>query len=326
MTGCTRPLSLLFFMAVLGCFTTLGCSSPTSLPSRIELIQRVPYQIVTVDHHRIAYLDAGQGPPLILIHGFGGSMWNWEYQYSVLARTHRVIIPDLLGSGLSDKPEEAYTPKRLVEFFRQFMDSLNIPHATLVGNSMGAGLAMAMALDYPERVKRLVLISGFPAQVETSIASRQYQRFLYHRPPLWLAKLGNWMAGKRATEQLLKEIVFNPGLISPTVIERSFHNRQRGGFLAPLYSLLDNIQSWEGQYGNKFQMISQPVLLLWGEHDRVFPLEVGERVKNQLSHVEWHVIPGTGHLAQWEKPEIVNQFILSFLERDSSSAYNPAGE
>jgi pimeloyl-ACP methyl ester carboxylesterase len=303
-------------MAVLWCFTTLGCSSHTPLPSGIELIQRVPYQITTVNKHRMAYLDVGQGPPLILIHGFGGSMWNWEYQYSVLARTHRVIIPDLLGSGLSDRPEDAYTPETLVEFFRQFMNSLNIPQATLVGNSMGAGLAMAMALDYPARVTRLVLISGFPAQVESSIASRQYQRFLYHRPPLWLAKFGNWMAGRRATEQLLKEIVYNPELISPTVIERSFHNRQRGGFLAPLYSLLDNIQNWEKHYGNRLQKISHQVLLLWGDHDRVFPLEVGERVKSQLPHVEWHVIPEAGHLAQWEQPAIVNQFILSFLERE----------
>lgn len=317
MTSRSRLLSLALLMAVLGCFTTLGCSSPTPLPSRIELIQRVPYQITTIDKHRMAYLDVGQGPPLILIHGFGGSMWQWEYQYSGLAQTHRVIIPDLLGSGLSDKPEDAYTPESVVKFFRQFMDNLDIPQATLVGNSMGAGLAMAMALDYPERVDRLVLISGFPAKVENSIASPQYQRFLYHRPPLWLAKLGNWIAGRGATERLLKEIVYNPELISSTVIERSFHNRQRGGFLAPLYSLLDNIQIWENQYGKRIKEISQPVLLLWGDHDRVFPLEVGEQVKNQLSHVQWHVIPKAGHLAQWEEPALVNQFILSFLKGKS---------
>jgi pimeloyl-ACP methyl ester carboxylesterase len=317
MSECDRPLFLPFLMALLGCVTTLGCSSSTPLPSWIELIQRVPYQITTVNNHRVAYLDVGQGSPLILIHGFGGSMWQWEYQYSVLARTHRVIIPDLLGSGLSDKPQEAYTPERLVEFFRQFMDKVNVPHATLIGNSMGAGLAMAMALDYPDRVAGLILISGFPSQVEGSIGSRQYQRFLHHRPPLWLAKFGNWIAGRRATEELLKEIVYNPALISPSVIERSFHNRQRGGLFAPLYSLLDNIQSWEGQYGNKIQKISHQVLLLWGDHDRIFPLEVGERVKNQLPHVEWHVIPGAGHLAQWEEPAIVNQFILSFLSRTS---------
>lgn len=304
-------------MLGLGCLTILGCSSLSALPSRIELIQRVPYQITRVNNHRIAYLDVGQGPPLILIHGFGGSMWQWEHQYSVLAHTHRVIILDLLGSGLSDKPEDAYTPKHMVDFFRQFMDTLNIPRATLVGNSMGAGLAMAMALDYPERVERLVLISGFPSQVESSIASQYYQRFLYHRPPLWLAKLGNIMAGKWTTEYILKEIIYNSALISPTIIDRSYHNRQRGDFLSPLYSLMDNIKSWEGQYGNRLQTISHQVLLLWGEHDRVFPLEVGKRVKDQLSHVEWHVIPEAGHLGQWEAPTIVNQLILSFLARDS---------
>jgi pimeloyl-ACP methyl ester carboxylesterase len=314
MPGPSRPLSSSFLMTIFGCLLTLGCTSPTPLPSRVELIQRVPYHITTVNNHRIAYLDVGQGPPLILIHGFGGSMWQWEYQYFVLSHTHRVIIPDLLGSGLSDKPDEAYTPARLVEFFRQFMDSIDLPQAALVGNSMGAGLAMAMALDYPERVTRLVLISGFPAHVEHSIASPSYQRFFYHRPPLWLAKFGNWIAGRRATEALLKEIVYNEELISPTVIERSFRNRQRGSLLGPLYSLMDNIRIWPEQYGNRLQEISQQVLLLWGDHDRVFPLEVGERIKNQLSHVEWHVIPEAGHLPQWEQSTIVNRLILEFLE------------
>ena len=101
--------------------------------------------------------------------------------------SHRVIIPDLIGSGLSDKPEETYSPEHLVKFFLAFMDKLEIKHATLIGNSMGAGLAMAMALDHPDRVDRLILISGFPSQVEASVASPQYRRFLLHRPPLWLA-------------------------------------------------------------------------------------------------------------------------------------------
>lgn len=314
-----RPLSF-FFIMFFGCFTTLSCSSPLSFPSfppRVELIQRVPYHITTVDNHRIAYLDVGQGPPLILIHGFGGSMWNWEGQYFVLPHTHRVIIPDLLGFGISDKPDDVYSPHRLVEFFRHFMDSLNLPQATLVGNSMGAGLAMAMALDCPERVAHLVLISGFPAQAEESLASPQYQRFLSHRPPLWFAKFGNWMAGRKATELLLKEIVYDPDLISPTVIERSFHNRQRGDFLAPLYSLMDHIQNWPEQYGKRLQEIPHQVLLLWGEHDRVFPLKVGEQIKNQLPHVEWHVIPDAGHLPQWEQPALVNRLILSFLDLTS---------
>ncbi|MDH5585700.1 MAG: alpha/beta fold hydrolase [Nitrospirota bacterium] len=282
-------------------------------PSSVELIQRVPFQTIQINHHRIAYLEAGQGKPVILIHGFGGSMWQWEYQYLPLAQSHRVIIPDLIGSGLSDKPETSYSPEQLVQFFLDFMDSLEITRATLIGNSMGAGLAMALALDYPDRVDQLILISGFPPQIEPSVASPQYRRFLYHRPPLWLATLGNHLAGRRTTERFLKEIVYKPELISDTVIERSFQNRQRGGLLSPLYSLLDHIDIWDNHYGYRLGTIPHPTLLLWGDHDRIFPLEVGKQLHRLLPHAEWHIIAESGHLPQWERPQEVNPLILSFL-------------
>lgn len=283
-------------------------------PSWIELIQRVPVHTIQVNGHDVVYLDSGQGTPLILIHGFGGSMWHWEYQYLPLAESYRVVIPDLIGSGLSDKPQVTYSPKHLVEFLLAFMDSLEIEQAILIGNSMGAGLAMAMALDYPERVDRLVLISGFPTKIQNSIASPRYRQFLTHRPPLWLATIGNHMAGRGTTEQLLKELVYQPELISVSVIERSYHNRQRGGLLPPLYSLLDHIDSWEERYGPRLANISHPTLLLWGDHDHVFPVDVGKQVQALLPQAEWHIIPEAGHLPQWEQPEVVNPFILSFLE------------
>ncbi len=307
-------VTVLFFL-VTWYLTLVACSSSVPLPPSVELIQRVPIQTIQVKDHRVAYLDVGQGTPVILIHGFGGSMWQWEYQYHPLAQSHRVIIPDLIGSGLSDKPETVYSPEHLVQFFRDFMESLEIEHATLIGNSMGAGLAMAMALDHPESVDRLVLISGFPPQVEASVASPQYRQFLLHRPPLWLATLGNQIAGRGTTERFLKEIVYQPELVSALVVERSFHNRQRGGLLTPLYSLLDHMDTWEERYGQRLGNIAQPTLLLWGDHDRVFPLEVGEQVKTLLPQAEWQVIQESGHLPQWEQPHVVNPLILSFLKK-----------
>ena len=315
MRGRSCLWSTVLFFIVTWCFTLLGCSSPVPLPPWVELIQRVSFQTIRVNDHHVAYLDVGQGKPVILIHGFGGAMWHWEYQYLPLAQSHRVIIPDLIGSGLSDRPEIIYSPEHLVQFFLEFMESLEIKHATLIGNSMGAGIAMAMALDHPEYVDRLVLISGFPAQVESSVASPQYRRFLLHRPPLWLATIGNQMAGRGTTERLLKEIVYKPELISASVIERSFHNRQREGLLTPLYSLLDHIDTWEERYGRRLANISHPTLLLWGDHDRVFPLEVGKQVKALLPQAEWQVISESGHLPQWEQPQVVNPLILSFLEK-----------
>jgi pimeloyl-ACP methyl ester carboxylesterase len=292
----------------------LGCTKTTVDPPWVELVHRIPFSTVTVDSHDIAYLDEGKGFPLVFLHGFGGSMWNWEYQQGVFSDNYRVIIPDLLGSGLSAKPSGPYTPQRLIKFFHRFMETLQIDRAILVGNSMGAGLAMGLALDYPEQVEALVLISGFPANIQESLASPAYQKFLYHRPPLWLAKFGNRLAGRSSTEHILHAIIFRKELITPTIIERSYRNRQRGGFLAPLYSLLDNIEAWEYQYGQRLSHISQRTLLMWGDHDEVFPISVGEHLSKQLPHAQWHVIPNAGHLAQWEQPDEVNRAIRRFLD------------
>src|SRR5687768_3588642 len=83
-----------------------GCAA-TDIPPWFDGIQRFPIKTASVNGHRIAYLDEGQGPPLILIHGYGGSMWQWEYQQT-LAAQFRILTPDLIGSGLSDKPDLHY--------------------------------------------------------------------------------------------------------------------------------------------------------------------------------------------------------------------------
>lgn len=306
---------LLSVIILMGGFMAGGCSTVPPLPPWVELVHRMPYHTVSVNHHRIAYAEIGTGPPVILLHGFGGSMWNWEYQHEALSKHYRLLIPDLLGSGLSDKPSGPYAPKDLIDFFRTFMDVMNIPEAVLIGNSMGAGLAMGMALDHPERVDRLVLISGLPPNLRESVASRKYQQFMNHRPPLWLAKLGNWMGGRSTTEKLLQEIIFRQELITPLVIERSFQNRQRGGLIEPLYALLDNIDDWEAQYGSRINQIRQKTLVLWGEHDRVLPPDVGERLTQALPQATWKIVPESGHLPQWEQPEIVNQAIRDFLSQ-----------
>src|SRR5213080_2387897 len=150
------------FMLLLSSLLFTSCTAPSEVPTWFDSIHRIPVRTVLVQGHRIAYLDAGKGPPVILVHGFGGSMWQWEYQQTALSATHRVITLDLLGSGLSDKPDIDYTPSQMVESFCAFMDTLGIQRAALVGNSMGAGLVIGTALTYPDRVDRLILIGGMP--------------------------------------------------------------------------------------------------------------------------------------------------------------------
>ncbi|RMH07734.1 MAG: alpha/beta hydrolase [Nitrospirae bacterium] len=287
----------------------------TSLfPSDITLFQRWPVSYTQVEHCRLAYLDHGVGTPLVLLHGFGGSMWQWEHQQHSLSRHCRILTPDLPGSGLSEKPRIAYSPEYLVRAMQTFIHYLNLHPVTLIGHSMGAGLALALALTEPGRIARLVLIAGFPPRLLNSIASPLYAAFLRTSPPLWLARLGNRIAGRWLARRVLQEIIHQDRLITPLVVERSYRARVDPGFLPPLYSLMRHLEEWDTTYGLRLAEIQIPTLIIWGTHDRIFPLEVGKDLHALLSRSSFLVIPETGHMPQWESPDQVNAAILEFLQ------------
>jgi pimeloyl-ACP methyl ester carboxylesterase len=289
-----------------------GCAA-TDIPPWFDGIQRFPIKTASVNGHRIAYLDEGQGPPLILIHGYGGSMWQWEYQQT-LAAQFRILTPDLIGSGLSDKPDLHYRPEELIESVRGFMDGLGLTRATLVGNSMGAGVAIGMALNHPERVDRLVLIDGLPDHVRERLASPLMQRAVNSHLPVWLARLGNWLFPGAGTERVLREIVFNHALLTPAVLDRSNRNRRRANLIAPLLSIRDSLPLWEQHFATRFHEIRHPTLILWGDQDRLFPPQVGRDLQTAIPLSKLIIIPDSGHIPQWEQPQTVNRYLLEFLQ------------
>ena len=302
----------LFTFALL-CHIITACSSPPSIPTKFDAIERMSIQTVLVHDQRIAYLDVGTGPPVILIHGFGGSMWQWEYQQHALSQHFRVITLDLPGSGLSDKPEIDYRPDQMLDYFVGFMDGVKIPQATLVGNSMGAGLAIGMALAHPSRVDKLVLIDGLPQQVMTKLTSPSVRRALETSAPSWLVSFGNKLFGRLMTESVLKEIVHDPALLTPAVIERSDRNRQRPGLIKPLLTVRENLPLWESGFATRIGDIIHPTLVIWGEEDRVFPIAVGEELHQTIKGSRFIRIPTAGHIPQWERPDMVNQELIAYI-------------
>ncbi len=211
-----RPCSSSFCCAII----MTACSSPSSIPTQFDAIERMPVHTVLVHGQRIAYLDVGAGPPVILIHGFGGSMWQWEYQQHQLSQHFRVLTLDLPGAGLSDKPDIEYRPDQMLDFFVGFMDAVKIPQATLVGNSMGAGLAIGMALEHPAYVARLVLVGGLPQHVIEKLTSPSIKRALNTSAPSWFISFGNRLFGGLMIESVLREMVHDPALLTPAVLER----------------------------------------------------------------------------------------------------------
>lgn len=312
-----RPRASTLTPATSGALFLLGamlaaCSHP-QLPQWFDSIHRLPLRSVQVEGHRLAYLDAGQGPPLILIHGFGGSMWQWEYQSSELARDFRVITLDLLGSGFSDKPDIEYRPEEVLRFFRGFMDALALDRATLVGNSMGAGVALGMALTVPERVDRLILIGGLPARVKEKLASPVVRQAMESSAPIWLVRLAGWVAGSSVTDRVLREIVHDHSLLTDAVLARSGRNRRAGNYLGPALAVARTAPLWESDYAPYLATIRHPTLVLWGDHDKVFPLAVGQELAGVIPAAQFVAIQDAGHIPQWERPEPVNHAIRGFL-------------
>jgi len=290
-----------------------ACSSPSSIPTQFDAIERMPIHTILVHGQRIAYLDVGAGPPIILIHGFGGSMWQWEYQQHALSQHFRVITLDLPGAGVSDKPEIDYRPDEMLDFFVGFMDAVKIPQATLAGNSMGAGLAIGMALAHPTRVTKLVLIDGLPQHVLKKLTSPSIRRALETSAPTWLVSFGNILFGRLMIEPTLREIVHDPALLTPAVIERSNRNRRRPGLIKPIMTVRDNLPLWESGFAARFGEITHPTLVLWGEEDRVFPIAVGEELHQTIKGSRFIRIPNAGHIPQWERPDVVNQELIIFI-------------
>ena len=285
------------------------------MPSLVDLLHRHTVHAATVNGHHVAYLDHGEGRPVILIHGLGGSMWHWEHQQVALGRSHRIITPDMLGSGLSEKPERVYSPAFLLETVRTFMDHLRIEKAVLVGSSMGAGIAMGMSLEHPDRVDKLVLIGGFPAEILDNMQSSRTKRFIQRRPALWLSKLGSRITGRWSIKLILQEIIHDRALISPMVVERVHRLRFQPGFFQAMYSQIDQIPEWETTFALRLAEISHATLILWGAYDKIFPLSVGQTLHTTIPGSSFLVAPDSGHLLQWENPGFVNSAILQFLGR-----------
>ena len=291
-----------------------SCTTADPLPPWFDSIERLPLKSVSVNGHRIAYLDRGQGPPVILIHGFGGSMWQWEYQQAALAGQFRVITPDLLGAGLSDKPEIEYRPDQLMEFLTGFMDALHIPQAVMIGNSMGAGLAIGLALDYPTRVSALILIDGLPARVMDHLGSPSLRRALTTPAPSWIVSVGNWLFGGSLLESTLREFIHDPALLTQAVLDRSNRNRQRPGLFRALLTVGTNLPLWERDFAPRIGTITHRTLIIWGEEDRVFPIKAGDELHQMIARSQYIRVPNAGHIPQWEQPDVVNAKILSFLQ------------
>lgn len=282
-------------------------------PSTVAILKNTDTTIHSVTLEGIGdvvYAVAGSGPPVVLLHGLGGSMVTWAPTISCLAKSHTVFIPDLPGHGQSVKPPSHYNLDFGIHFANAFLDSLQLSEVSLIGNSLGGLIALATALRNPKVVKSLVLVD--PAGLGRQIAWSLRLASIPVVGPV-LAKLD-----AQVGPGLLKRIFFEPSRVDADIAREIV---RLVGDPQIRHTILRSLKSNVSVFGlhrtllqdNQARNLLTPTLLIWGQEDRVIPVQHGIDFAHSHSNVQIHVIQNCGHLPQLEQVEEFNRVVAHFL-------------
>lgn len=254
-----------------------------------------------------------EGPPLLLIHGLGTNGSTWTQWITRLSRNHRVFVVEMKGFGASPKPrDDRYAPPDQASLLHHLIVREDLRTLTLIGHSLGGAVALLVAKrllkDDPPRLKRIVLVAGAAADQEVSVFLR-----LAGRPLLGKALLST-VPIRFLVREAMKRAYHDPNLVKGSLVESYAESlRSRGGRHAFSASArhLTAPDAREALAG--IEDLPIPTLLLWGELDRIVPLQCGRHLQAVLPNATLDVLPGCGHMPQEERPQESLDRVLRFL-------------
>lgn len=277
------------------------------LPVRERTLESEPFGTM-----RAAWRELGEGEPLLLVHGLMTSGYSWRYVIEPLASQYRVIVPDLPGSGQTDKPDRSYAPEALARWIGELIDALGIRGCLAIGNSLGGYLSMRLVLDDPGAVRALVNIHSpaFPdARLRALRAAlsvpgtRTLLSHLVRRDPIrWAHR--NVHYRDETLKSLEEARVYGEPLATPEgrrAFVRYLHDTMNPAGFARFVSDLAS------------RPFPVPLLLVYAREDPMVPPAMGERLRSLLNGVELHWLEESSHFAQVDSPERLLQVVSPFL-------------
>lgn len=294
----------------------MAARSPNLRPVR-ELTPELEYR--TIHGYRRAYRVAGSGPAILLIHGIGDNSTTWSTVQSKLAQRFTVIAPDLLGHGKSDKPRADYSVAAYANGMRDLLSVLDIDRVTVVGHSLGGGVAMQFAYQFPQLVDRLILVGAGGVTKDVNIALRVAslpmgsEALAFLRLPMVLpavqvvGRVAGAMFGSTGLGRDIPDVLrILADLPEPTA---------SSAFARTLRAVVD----WRGQVVTMLDRCyltqSVPVQLIWGSGDSVIPVSHARLAHAAMPGSRLEIFDGSGHFPFHDDPdrfvEILEQFISS---------------
>ncbi len=288
------------------CAAIAAAPTLTDTPVTAGVSDAPQLESMVIHGDRVAYRDEGVGEVLLLIHGMGGSSQTWRDVIPMLAKKYRVIAPDLLGHGQSDKPRGDYSVGSFAVVVRDLLDGLGISRVTVVGHSLGGGIAMQFAHQHRQYCTGIVLISsgGFGDDVGRVLrllslpGSELVLPVIASRPAVMAGNALRALTGSEARFQK-----------RPSLSQRA----HRQAFLRTLRSVVD----YRGQAVSALNRLcfgpDLPALIISGDADRVIPVAHARAAHARIPNSRLHVLPGVHHHPPTEQPAMVVALIDDFL-------------
>ena len=274
--------------------------------------------------HEVVYRVAGEGPPVVLIHGMVNASRHWEAVAERLAEHHLVIAPDLIGHGDSATPRGDYSLGAHAAVIRDLLAALGIERATMVGHSLGGGIAMVYFWQFPERVERLALVSsgGLGDQVSPLLRSAAlpgasalismatHRRFtgLLDRAGLALRDRGSSLGIQfQAVARALRPLENAGG---------------REAFIQTLRAVIDRHGQRVSATDRLYLLRDVPTLIAWGERDRTIPVEHGLAAQRAIPGSRFVTIPRAAHFPHIEQPDALATALLDFIASTEPATFD----
>ena len=256
----------------------------------------VKSEFVQVGKHRIHYWTAGEGSPLVLVHGVAMRAEDWAPLFGALSQQHRIYALDLLGYGESDQPRDAeYSVATQANIVRGFMDAMHLQQPDVAGVSMGGWIALKVAAEHPDRVKRLALLSSAGLSYDSQLTENTFS--------------ATTLEEQRLSFALQSDLA--PRL--PDFILRDFLRRSKKKAWVIRASMRSALTRADLVMDGKLQRVRMPVLIVAGTSDHIVPFSHAQRLKKEMPHAQLVTLYGCGHLAVVECRKATLRAVLAFL-------------
>jgi len=270
---------------------------------------------VTLHGHRLSYRSGGSGPVLVLIHGITGSAATWDDVLPWLAERHTVVAPDLFGHGRSAKPRGDYSLGAYANGIRDLLEVLGIPRATIVGHSLGGGIAMQFAYQFPERCERLVLVSsgGLGREVHVMLRAAALPGSEWVLPVICTQGLLDAVDG-------VARFVGRAGLRAAPDLEEIWRGYAslgdadcRQAFVHTLRTIIDPSGQRVNATDRLYLAAELPTMVVWGERDRVIPVTHARAAHAAIPGSRLELFPDAGHFPHRSDPRRFVEVLLDFV-------------